>query len=341
MTPEIISKINTSLEITKKAIIGLGCSFVEGQGAYDLELYTNYKWEHTCNHESIRFLISEQEIEEIITLYPTVQRGFLRSLNLTTMEHANSFTHVLCNKYFNGEYTPINFGLRGKGNRASIKELTLTPDLNWDLAEEIIVIYCPSGLERFDFCSDMEFNGNSYITMWPHADILEGKPSRDMLWTCYKQLLWSEKSGVIEQIANAQELVTWCKLRNAKLIITPGFDRRYDPITFNIALQHEINRDVEGNITNDKSPSFFELQDTPQHRLVPLFPWDKMFKPNGYTTFADLAMAQEPDLTDRVDHYFQFMHIGSKNGWITPCAHPGANAHDLFAKYLYEHIKTL
>ena len=38
-----IKKINEQLKTTDKAIIALGCSFVQGQGAVNDELYTEYK----------------------------------------------------------------------------------------------------------------------------------------------------------------------------------------------------------------------------------------------------------------------------------------------------------
>ena len=72
--------------------------------------------------------------------------------------------------------------------------------------------------------------------------------------------------------------------------------------------------------------------------LIDLFPWDKMFKPNGYETFADLAISMEDTLEDTTDHYFQFLGKGSPEGWITSCSHPSQKAHDLFAKHLYKHI---
>jgi hypothetical protein len=66
-----------------------------------------------------------------------------------------------------------------------------------------------------------------------------------------------------------------------------------------------------------------------------------MFKPDGFKTFADLAMSRETSVEDKTDFFFQFLGKRSPNGWMTPCAHPGAKAHDLFASLLYNHIKTL
>ena len=86
--------------------------------------------------------------------YPSLNKSPDGKLDFTFMEYDNAFVNVLCNKYLQGSYTPINFGLRGCGNRATIKELYFYPEIDWHLIDEIIVIYCPSGVERFDFIND-------------------------------------------------------------------------------------------------------------------------------------------------------------------------------------------
>lgn len=39
-----IKEINEGIKRNKKAIISIGCSFVQGQGAVDDNLYVDYKW---------------------------------------------------------------------------------------------------------------------------------------------------------------------------------------------------------------------------------------------------------------------------------------------------------
>lgn len=329
-----VDQINKQLKTTNKAIIALGCSFVEGQGAVNDELYLNYKWEYTGLGEPLKISLTDDERKDILKKYPNVQKGYGDSLDFTFMEYDNAFVNVLCNKYFNGEYVPINLGIRGCGNRATIKELYFRPEINWDKIEEIIVIYCPSGIERFDFVNDGWPEHFHWKCMWPHYENIEPSP-RKMLWEGYSKNVWSDKQGVIEQIANVQELLTWCKLHNAKLIITPGFDRRYNKKDFEAALRQDISRDMNGTITSTNS-NFF-LGDNNKN-LINLFPWDNMFKPSGHETFIDLAMAQEPTI-DPGEYFFQFIGKGSPNNWITSCAHPSAKAHDLFANHLYNYIK--
>lgn len=332
-----ITEINKDLEKTGKAIIALGCSFVQGQGAFDDEMYKTYKWDFPGMGIPLRIDLEPGQEEEIISKYPTVESNKKQtpSLDFKFMEYKNAFVNVLCKKYFQGEYTPINLGIRGCGNRATIKELYFRPEIKWDLIKEIIVIYCPSGLERFDFVNDQWDEHFHWKAMWPHYENMESS-DRKSLWEGYGKTLWSSKFEVIEQIAHVQELMTWCKMKGAKLIVTPGFDRRYTKDNFKQCLKTSVERDMDGNVKKNNN-MFFNKTD--HDYLLHLFPWDSMFEPAGYKTFVDLVMAQEPDIDDITDHFFQFLGKGSPNGWITPCSHPAAKGHDLFALYLYNHIK--
>ena len=329
-----ITKINKDLEKTGKAIIALGCSFVQGQGAVDDELYTNYKWSYNGLGAPLEIQVDDAERNFILNNYKNVEITYDK-LDFTFMEYENSFVNVLCQKYFQGEYTPINFGLRGCGNRATIKELHFHPDIRWDLMKEIIVIYAPSGFERFDFINDTYDDHFRWTCMWPHYEDID-QPERKKLWEGYATQIWSDRFQVFEQIGHVQELVTWCNSKNAKLIITPGFERRYTREYFTESLKSIVRRDKNHVKYKSKFTDKF-IDRTKFEKYVELFPWDSIFEPNGFKTFADLTMSNE-ELDDNTDHFFQFLGTGSPNMWITPCAHPSAKAHDLFAEVLYKYL---
>lgn len=323
--------INESLRKTRKAIIALGCSFVQGQGAFDDELYEQLEWKYLGEGIPLEPDLSDKDIKRILKTYPSVRKGADGKLDFTMMEYDNAFVNVLAKSFFAGEYTPINLGIRGCGNRATIKELYFHPEIHWHLAKEIIVIYCPSGLERFDFINDQYDDHFRFTCMWPHYKT-QTDPARKLLWEGYDKVLWSEKFGILEQIAHVQELLNWCRLFRAKLIITPAFDQRYDKKYFAHELSHTVSR------FKDKPTEYKKgLFSHPDAKLVDLWPWHKMFEPNGYKTFAQLAIANET-VENKTDYYFQFLNKRSPNGWITPCAHPGQKAHTLFASYLHKHI---
>jgi hypothetical protein len=326
-----IPKINASIKQTKKAIISIGCSFVQGQGAVNPELYDDYDWTYEELGVPLYLTLDSTKEKELMKKYPNVRKTDGK-LDFRFMEFDNAFVNVLCNKYFNNEYTPINLGLAGCGNRGSIKELYFQPDINWHEIEEFIVLYVPSGPERFDFVNDQWDDHAHWICMWPHYKDKPDSPRRD-LWKGYHHSLYSDKFEVLEQIAHVQELMLWCKQHNnARLIITPGFDHRYDRDTFTKALRMNIARTMDGDLIKD-SNSFFQSSEV--DKLVNMWPWENMFYPDGQKTFADVVTAKEGK---KDDHFFNYLGTGSPNGWITACAHPSAKGHDYFAQLLYNHI---
>jgi hypothetical protein len=248
------------------------------------------------------------------------------------MELDNAFVNVLCKKYFKGMYTPINLGMRGKGNRATIKDLSMFPGINWNMAEEIIVIYCPSSPERFDFIADQYYDGGGrWECMWPH----DQKDIRKNLWDGYRSLLWSEKFGVIEQIAHMQELKMWCKLHNAKLIITPAFDGRFTREYFNEQLGSTVVRD---HTTRERTKTILSTNNCRSQELIDQWPWENMFCPDGQPTFVDAVIKKEFPDSAQLTHFFEYTGKGSPDLWITACAHPSAKGHDYFASLLYNYI---
>jgi len=331
--------INEQIKKNNKVIISIGCSFVQAQGAIDDDLFDSHEWEYLGMGHPLKIKIDKRTEFDLVNRYPELKYHQDFGLDFSLMELKNSFVSVLCNKYFQGAYTPINLGQKGCGNRASIKELYFWPQIDWGNVHEIIVVYVPSGLERFDFVNDLWPDHFHWKAMWPN-EVENPTNGREHLWNGYNRSLYSEKFAIIEQISHIQELLTWCKSKNARLIVTPGFDRRYDREFFEAELSKTITRDINGKVQENKFLGMFSNNESKEHLyLADLWPWDSMFKPNGAKTFADMAMDQEPNLPDRNDFFFQFLGNRSPNGWMTACAHPGAKAHDLFAKLLFEKLK--
>lgn len=335
MYQQQIEKINKVIDRTGKAIISLGCSFVQGQGAVNDELYTDYDWVFEKLGIPLKLTISDKQKKELLQRYPSLCTGPDRTLDFTFMEYDNAFVNVLCEKYFEGGYAPINLGIRGCGNRASIKDLYFYPELHWDKLKEIIVLYVPSGLERFDFINDAWDDHHHWKCMWPHYKDVEAGP-RHLLWKGYAEHMHSDKFEVLEQLSHVQELKMWCKAHNAKLVITPGFDRKYNRKHFETSLVKKYERDIEGRLHDSSSIIFNKEKFT---RFANLFPWEDMFEPEGCPTFVDLAMKQEHPNDWEFLHFFEYLGKGSDNLWITSCAHPSAKAHDLFAHTLFEHLR--
>lgn len=336
-----IIEVNEDLKKTRKAIISIGCSFVEGQGAVDQQIYDNYKWTMAKTGIPMKPVISNSEKSKLLADHPELSIDSNGVIDWKFMEFKNAFVEVLCKKYFKGSYTPINFGLRGRGNRASIKSLYFHPQINWHDIDELIVLYVPSGPERFDFVNDEFKEHNQFHCAWPWSDDQAPGP-RKTLWKGYGTAIYSEKSAMLEQISNVIELNNWCKLKNARLIITSGFDRSYLKERFNEIIQDWSERDIHQETVryieyahNKNSITRTQEGSNNLKEIVDQWPWDKMFAPQGCNTFIDLCLKQE-GLENK--GFWDYNGKGTPENWLTVCCHPSTKGHDLFAQELYKHI---
>lgn len=340
-----IPEINKGIIKNQKVVITLGCSFVEGQGAIDQKIWDTY-YKKSIGHSPYLWDFTKEQQEEICNEFPNVTKNNLVPSQLEFSRHEvdNSFGHVLCKKYFNDEYTCINLGRRGNGNRATIKDLYFYPQILWDQIKEIIVIYCPSGAERYDFIDDQATylnNHSRWVTVWPGAfkkppPYDENTDPQDIISYGFNKCLYTDKSVTLEQIANVQELILWCKYKKAKLIITPAFMPTYTKQQFTGYLNMDVAREPFTRKILSQKPDVLNHNEI--EKIVNLWPWENMFYPNHEPTFADLAMSQEKSVDRSKCWFYNFEYTGTPDKWITPCAHPSAKAHDLFAQCLYKHI---
>ena len=332
--------INASLEQHNKAIIGIGCSFVAGMGAWHPEIFQDFSVtvdEAAGNRCVIR---DQSEVTAVKEKYKIASGPPSdNNLNWSAYEKDNAFVDVLANKYLT-DHTPINLGMSGNGNRSSASQLFLHPQINWDKIQGGAIVYCPSGMDRFDFANDQGIDyGHSHICTWPGGSerVRRGHFTRDDLSGAYGNIIYSEKSAVIEQLGTVQTITMFAKMHNMQLIITPGFDERYSSEEFTQFILEKIDRDAKGRrIANE-----YDMPEEHIDRLlelVKLFPWDNVFKPDGQETFIDLCLKQEGLPPSTNCSYFGYLHKGSPNHWVSPCAHPTALGHDLFAHHLFNAI---
>lgn len=320
--PEIIDR----LKETDKAVIAIGCSFVQGQGAIDAPILDNYPWH--VNEQGMMMLQGDQDLHKKIGKIYSIPY-FGDRLDFTDMEYKNSFVSVLCDKYLNREWTPINFGMRGNGNRASIKQLYSHPHLRLNEVSEKVVIYMPSGMERFDFVQSFPIDHFGFITMWPHYQNISDKP-RKMLWEGYAKTIWSEYHEALEQIYLFQEIDSWCKNNNAKLIIFPGFDHRYTKEEFSRILLADLNTPTDETAATIKERLKLMIDEVP---------WEKFIEVDDCRTFTELLSFKSTGVI-RQDKwsYWDYFQKGSPDGYFTKCCHPGAIGHDYLASKLKDMI---
>jgi hypothetical protein len=219
------------------------------------------------------------------------------------------------------------------------------PQIDWHLAEEIIVIYTPSDPVRFDYINDEFSEHGQFNCMWPWWEDKEDGP-RKFLWRGYNEAAYSEKFAILEQIGHVIELQNWCKVHNAELVITSAFDRSYNREKMYTVLQDVVRRGHEQKLetfmSRDSGPTEQYIRENYPtghleflEQVVDMWPWDKMFNPQGCDTFMDLCLKQE-GISNK--GFWDYNGVGTPGGWVTVCCHPSAKGHDLFAKELHRHL---
>jgi hypothetical protein len=289
MDSKNIRQIKKDLKRTKKAIVALGCSFVEGT-----ELSKN----------------------------PRVQNSL-------------SFVNVLCNRYLDNNYTPINFGQEACGNAAAINKLFLY-DIPWHNLNEIKIIFCPTAMFRYDIIDDSAKDlTNNFKTLYPEPGF-QRTPNDQRWWNMnvsYTETCWSKKFDVLNFILEFQILNTWAQLHNADLLVFPAFNNEFTRKYFKDCLNLKISRDVH---TQLKNKEFF--RSFPNYNyMLDFIPWDKFISIQNSYNFFDLCFKQDNSYDSTMsmykmidDNYF------TKNNckWIMERGHPSEIGHDLLAKEL-------
>lgn len=298
---DIIRKLTPN----SKVIIGIGDSFTQGQGACSSDIWEKYDWDMKNVPESDEIMVD-------------------------TIFYENSWVNQLCKNHLT-DYIPINFGMVGRGNRASVKQLSMHPAFKFDTIKEKIVIFMLTGMERFDF---VHKNLNQHVhfkTMWP-TDSYVGEDGP--LWKEYLNCVWSERSATIELILNIHEAQTWCKANDAKLILMSAFSTDYNSETFYKKIKGEKTKEnyLYGNVHY-------------LNELMSMINWDLFLRPDGYNCVADLLCHLEgrDDLigVESSAKYYDYAYSSkfmSKGGYITPCAHPSIEGHKEVAKSIYDYI---
>lgn len=276
-----------------KIIIGLGDSFTQGQGACDVHVWEKYNW-------NLKDMQGKYEKD------------------ILPFEYEGAWINQLC-KHYLPDYTPINFGMRGCGNRATVKELYLHPELGIEKAKEKIVIFAITGLERFDFVNKSFHDHHHFFAMWP-SPWSDGVTDKK-LWEAYHENIYDERFSVLETLLNIYEVQTWCKAHNAEFILCSAFDNRLNKKYFT---EHLLKPD---NVTH----------------LLNAIDWDNIFRPKGFENFTDMLVHYEKRDDLKGGGFYMWAHEqkkGTPEGYFTPCAHPSYKGHRLIAESMYEYIQN-
>ena len=282
-----------------KLLIGIGDSFCAGRGACSIELWEKYGWDMERMYGE-----GGTEVEE--------------------SNYANSWVNQLCKNHM-PDWTPLNLGMSGKGNRFAIKELMVNPLLGIEKAKEKIVVFAVSGFERFDLAKDL-VGEEHFTTQWPmYGDYKEKKLGYSELTLENGDSLYSEKFVISEFILNIIELMNWCKLHNAKLLLISAFTPEFNKSHFIDVLSPNVTS-VLGQMKLDE--------------LIWSIPWERIIRPLGFSCITDMLMHLEGWDKDLPGYGFRNMKIETigPNGYMTKCQHPSEKGHKLLAEIIYDHI---
>lgn len=178
-------------------IVGLGDSFTQGIGAYDIET-----WKSMPARPSVYNLNGSHFLEE---------------------QGKNNWVQQLRNNFF-PDYKVYNLGVNGGGNRATIRELYLNP-LPTNLGN-VIVILMATGVERYDLLKKSDFTAREnwhqkWQTIWPvNSD--RGPISR--LEKEYFEQIWSPRNDALEFLFNVRDAQNYCRSNGFKFLFCSAFD---------------------------------------------------------------------------------------------------------------------
>lgn len=257
------------MQITNKSIIGLGCSWTQGEGGYPRHIWKQYKGR--------------------------VNLPMHKSYHLIPYEHENSWVNVLSRDHFT-EFASVNLGQRGIGNRGAAKSLYLT-NLCWNDIKHGIVVFMLSGFERFDFFRQ-DWNSTinagehpnkpvghyNFQTVWPHLD-------NSKLWKIYAREVYSDAGAAAEVLSSILEVQNFCRANNFDLIIANAFDSRGKDFIFEHCGKLANQIDWDSYIHDSRNyKSFAELlveQDNwlPDHKKADYFSqYQNLAQPLTYLT---------------------------------------------------------
>ena len=189
----------------KKYIIGLGCSWTQGEGGYPDEIWHEYNGR------------------------PQISLRGKDDYHIRHYEHENSWVNVLCRDHFT-DHTPINLGIKGIGNRAAVEQLHFCDRIDWNNSTGTIVLLL-SGFERLDLpgthsgsngqddgYSNGEYRHYKWHTAWPHN-------SDNLYWKAYAKELWSERFVATGQLMALLNLQNFAKAKGFNLVIANAFNQ--------------------------------------------------------------------------------------------------------------------
>lgn len=323
-----VNDINSQLAIKKKAIAVFGCSWAAGQGAYDDTVET---YPSKIIHARRAFLLDDTYVKQPGESWSEEKNGFYFEDSFV-QENKNSFISVLAKEYLNDEFVPLNFGLPGCGNSASIRYAEMV-GINWDLVETLHIIFIPTDASRGYWPVVDENNRFYHWTLWPNT-LKENGGVKGLAnyYSSFNNLYaktYIEKRALTDLYFYTKHLAWMAKsFKDSKFLILPAFT----------AIKKQIFAKEMNTAYNalEKKTKLLHKQPSKYMTLVNDYPWDCFITPNGAETFAEFILMNE----DKEWSPFNYVDVvekkGTPNGFLTVCAHPSRKSHKMLAEWIYK-----
>jgi hypothetical protein len=289
----------------KKYLIGLGCSWTQGEGGYPDDIWRQYNGK--------------------------VQLQFHNDHHLRKIEHENSWVNVLCKEHF-PEYTSVNLGVRGSGNISAVKQLHFCDIIDWENSTGIIVLML-SGFERLDFLHrDSKSNNHQQLPdyysvgeykhyKWRQAypSEMRGESEDSLLWTTYAKILWSEEFVATNQLLALLELQEFAKNRGFKIVIANAFNM-HDKLQGS----RKYIQEYTGQLANK-------------------FDWSCYFHDSvNYVSFMEKLVQLDGKIDNWTQYFDYYKQLSWPTKYLTNCfgSHPTIEGYKVIANELANFIKN-
>lgn len=349
-----IASINQGIREKGRVVVGLGCSFTEGQAAFPEWLVdrirprggnaSNFNYEGKGHDMAEMMAIASEYLIPLKVINTAIWNKSVNHLAMETrpLEIDNSFVNHFAEL---NDYVPINLGNCGNGNQATINRLFAYP-IDWHLCDDIIVLWCYSDQERYDLLNDSNIDystiKNDHVCMWPKEEAYD--PGQEKfhqgddwhnLQLYFTRTMRSDTFSYMNFVQQGIQLDTWCKAHGANLMTFGAFS---DVDRTEITKAHTHNTIIRNHareITNGRLYPPGESSIEANTKVVDKFPWHSVIDLAGEKNFIKFALRHEddPDLMDLT--MWQIIDQGgSKNDWVFPCGHPSGKAHQALAQKL-------
>lgn len=289
----------------KKYLIGLGCSWTQGEGGYPDHIWRQYNGR--------------------------VQLHLGQDFHLRQYEHENSWVNVLCRDHLT-DFIPINLGVRGIGNLAAVKQLYFCDSIDWKNSTGIIVLML-SAFERFDFLhkdarsnnfekkSDYYSNGEYKHYKWRQAypNEMRGDSEDSLLYNAFSKVLWSEEFVATNQLLALLELQEFAKSKGFKIVVANAFN-----IHDKTQGSEKYIKEYTGTLSNK-------------------FNWNAYFhSSSNYVSFMEKLVNLDGEIVDWTKYFDYYRHLSYPTKYLTNCfgSHPTIEGYKIIAFELANFIKS-